>query len=151
MEMHDSACQFLYQNGDEFVLMDSKTFEEYSVSSKLIDPNLVKLMEAGTQVKLRLSEGRPIMVTGGQTLKCTVSEIQDSRESSDKKKYYRQNVIPLNLLKIDHVWLFCRAEHGFPARYRYHLATPSWSTSLTSPTTAEHNPNIIFSRKVSIS
>ncbi len=84
--MNDFPCQFLYQNGDEFVLMNNKTLEEYSVPSRIVDANLAKLMEGGTQVKLRISKGQPVMISAGPTIKCTVSEVLEIRESSDKKK-----------------------------------------------------------------
>jgi translation elongation factor P/translation initiation factor 5A len=87
MEMTDKPCQFMYQNGDEFVLMDTKTLEEYSVPVKYVDPNLARLIEGGTQVKLRLNEGKPVMVSAGQSVKCTVANVIDNRESTDKKKY----------------------------------------------------------------
>lgn len=87
MEMTDKPCQFMYQNGDELVLMDTKTLEEYSVPMRYVDPNLAKLIEGGTQVKLRLNEGKPVMVSAGQSVKCTVANVLDSRESTDKKKY----------------------------------------------------------------
>ena len=87
MEMIDSSCQFMYQNDEEFVLTSTKTLEEYSVPSRLVDVNLAKLLEGGTPVKLRLNNGRPIMVTAGQSVKCTVANVIDSKEGSDKKKY----------------------------------------------------------------
>lgn len=86
MEMRDSACQFMYQNGDEYILMDNKTFEEYCVPAKLVDTNLAKVLESGTQVKFRQSEGRPIMVSAGPTVKCTIAEVVDARETTDMKK-----------------------------------------------------------------
>lgn len=90
MEMHDHGCQFMYENGDELVLMDNKTFEEHSVPSKLVDGNLSKLLESGTQVRLRMTaEGRPIMISSMPTIKCTVAEVQEGRETSDKKKFTR--------------------------------------------------------------
>jgi translation elongation factor P/translation initiation factor 5A len=91
MEMRDSACQFMYQNGDEYVLMDNKTFEEYNVPAKLVDPNLAKVLESGTQVKYRQSDGRPIMISAGPTIKCTIADVIDARESSDMKKKYNTN------------------------------------------------------------
>lgn len=87
MDLNDAGCQFLYQNGDEFVFMNTKTFEEYNVDRKVIDPNLGKILESGTMVKLRLNGVKPIMVTSTPTVKCTVTEVQDVREQSDKKKY----------------------------------------------------------------
>lgn len=79
----------MYQNGDEYVLMDNKTFEEYCVPAKLMDPNLAKVLESGTIVKYRQSgEGRPIMISAGPTVRCTVSEVVDARETSDMKKKY---------------------------------------------------------------
>lgn len=77
----------MYENGGELVLMDNKTFEEHTVSSKLVDGNLARLLESGTQVKLRMTtDGRPIMISSMPTIKCTVAEVQEGRETSDKKK-----------------------------------------------------------------
>lgn len=79
----------MYQNGDEYVLMDNKTFEEYCVPARLVDPNLAKVLESGTIVKFRQSgEGRPIMISAGPTVKCTIAEVVDARETSDMKKKY---------------------------------------------------------------
>lgn len=45
MEMKDYTSQFMYQNDNELVFMNTKTFEEYSVPSQLVDSNLLKLLE----------------------------------------------------------------------------------------------------------
>lgn len=45
MEMKDYISQFMYQNGDELIFMNTKTFDEYSVPSKIVESNLLKLLE----------------------------------------------------------------------------------------------------------
>ena len=106
MEMKDYTSQFMYQNDNELVFMNTKTFEEYSVPSQLVDSNLFKLLEGtfyldtyiyhklkfmllgGTPVKVRMSESKPIMVTSNPTIKCTVAEVTEAKDSSDAKKKY---------------------------------------------------------------
>ena len=112
MEMNDAVCQFMYGSDDEYVLMNSKTLEEYSVPSKLMDANLAKLLEGGSQVKVRLSKDKPVMVTAGATLKCTVAEVMDSRES-DKKKYCRHYQAPNK--HVGRASLWCKAGLGSTA------------------------------------
>lgn len=123
--MNDAVCQFMYGNEDEYVLMNSKTLEEYAVPSKLMDPSLAKLLEGGSQVKVRLSKDRPVMVTAGATLKCTVAEVMDSRES-DKKKYCGHSQAPNT--HVGRALLWCKAGPGSAAPSRLPLGNRLLST-----------------------
>ncbi len=55
------AAQFLYEDGDNYVFMDSKTFENLTVSSKIVGDNKVFLKDGETYLML-VNDGKVINV-----------------------------------------------------------------------------------------
>ena len=74
--MRDIPAQYLYEDEESVYLSQTETFEEMEVKKIYFDPNVLKYLEAGAQVKVRVKEddGSPVLVTCQKAL-CTVRKI----------------------------------------------------------------------------
>jgi len=61
IDLDRQACAFSYRNGDTFVFMTTKTYEEIEVHADLVGEQASYLLE-GNEVTLLLAEGRVISV-----------------------------------------------------------------------------------------
>lgn len=76
--MQDMVFQYLYEADGLVYLLNSKTLEEISVPTRLIQSNLAKLLEGGTAVKVRMNGDRPVLVHPSvRNVKCTVAKVID--------------------------------------------------------------------------
>ncbi|MDH3745153.1 MAG: elongation factor P [Acidobacteriota bacterium] len=71
------AMQYLYRQGDDFVLMDNETYEQVTIGSDLIGSAAGFLTE-NAEVEVTLHEGRPIGVELPQKMVFTVVETIDN-------------------------------------------------------------------------
>jgi len=88
LELRDVGSQFMYELDGMLHFMDPVTFEELSIPTKIMNPNIHKVLEGGTPIRVRFYGERPVLATGPKIAKCTVSHILESREQSDKKKLW---------------------------------------------------------------
>lgn len=79
--------------------MDERTFDEHTISNDLIKPEVKSLLEGnvnlssgtliflvdGMMVKLRMAQDKPVALLLPRVTKCTISEILETSESTDKK------------------------------------------------------------------
>lgn len=85
LDLNDVAYQYLYTANDLVYLLNVKTLEEISLPIKLVSGNLVKVLEGGSEVKVRMSNEKPIFVHSPQrNFKCTVSKILERRDGKAK-------------------------------------------------------------------
>jgi elongation factor P len=61
-DVEEIDCQYLYRQGDTFVFMDSKTFEQYELSSDQVD-DAWKYLKDGMECKMVLFNAQPITLT----------------------------------------------------------------------------------------
>lgn len=61
-DVEETEAQFLYRQGDTFVFMDSKTFEQYELSADQVGDNW-KYLKDGMVCNMVLFNGNPITVT----------------------------------------------------------------------------------------
>lgn len=81
LEMNDVSYQYLYTADGLAFLLNPKTLEEISLPIQLVSGGLAKVVEGGTEVKVRMSQEKPILVHSPQrTLKCTVAEVLERRD-----------------------------------------------------------------------
>lgn len=74
--MQDVTHQYLYAIDGNVFFLNPKTFEEVSLSVKLMNGNLPILLEGGLEVKIRLNGEHPVYVYSPvKALKCTVSKV----------------------------------------------------------------------------
>jgi hypothetical protein len=85
LELRDVSCKFMYSNEGIVHLIDERTFEELSVSSKDVKDSVLSLLEDGMSVKVRLAQDSPVGIILPRILKCTVGEVLESIEGSDKR------------------------------------------------------------------
>ncbi len=85
LELRDVACKFLYANGDELNLMDEKTLEELIVPRSVVKESILNLLEDGMPLKIRMAQDKPVGLVLPRITKCTVSEVIESSEGTDKK------------------------------------------------------------------
>ncbi len=85
LELRDTSCKYIYSNGQEFSFMDEKTFEEVSIPKSVIKESTMNLLEEGMSVKLRFAQDKPVGVVLPRILKCTVAEILELNDGTDKK------------------------------------------------------------------
>ena len=82
MELSDKVFTFLYEAEGNVHLLDPKTLEEHSISTKLVANNLLSLLEGGMEVKIRMRDGEtPVLVfSPQQSFKCTVAKVLERRD-----------------------------------------------------------------------
>ena len=61
-DVEEIDCQYLYRQADTFVFMDSKTFEQYELTSEQVD-DAWKYLKDGMDCKMVLFNGSPITLT----------------------------------------------------------------------------------------
>lgn len=61
-DVEEIDCQFLYRQGETFVFMDSKTFDQYELSSEQVD-DAWKYLKDGMDCKMVLFNAQPITLT----------------------------------------------------------------------------------------
>lgn len=88
LELRDISCKFLYANGEELYLMDEKTYEELTIPKSAVKESTLNLLEDGMALKLRMAQDKPIGVILPRITKCTVSEVIESTEGTDKKYHH---------------------------------------------------------------
>lgn len=95
-ELIDKACQLAYSTDQAHFFVDPATLEEFEVPRALARDKLGTLFEPGmslayswpgTQIKLRLhvDNNKVVELILPRALRCTVSEILEVKESSDKR------------------------------------------------------------------
>ena len=106
LELRDISCKFLYANGEELNLMDEKTYEELTIPKSVVKESTLNLLEDGMALKLRMAQDKPIGLVLPRITKCTVSEVIESTEGTDKK-YNQRNLLYKDLINyiVDIVWL----------------------------------------------
>ena len=85
LELRDVACKYLYSTDMEINLLDEKTFEEISIRKSLVKESTVNLLEDGMALKVRLAQDNPVGLVLPRITKCTVAEVIESNEGTDKK------------------------------------------------------------------
>jgi elongation factor P len=67
--------QYLYDEGDELVIMDNSTYDQFNVPKRLFG-NAVRFLKEGTNVIVALESGEPIMgqIPGSAELEITYTE-----------------------------------------------------------------------------
>ncbi|MBW2717740.1 MAG: elongation factor P [Deltaproteobacteria bacterium] len=71
-DTEERTMQYLYQEGDARVFMDTRSYEQLSLSNEQLGDNVHYLLD-GTEVDIMLFEGRPIGVTPPTFVEVVVS------------------------------------------------------------------------------
>lgn len=61
-DVEEVACQYLYKQGDTFVFMNTKTYDQYELSADNVD-DAWKYIKEGMPVSILLFNGNPISMT----------------------------------------------------------------------------------------
>lgn len=85
LELRDMACKYIYSTDSEINLLDEKTFEEISIPKSLVKESTINLLEDGMSLKVRLAQENPVGLILPRIIKCTVAEVIESTEGTDKK------------------------------------------------------------------
>lgn len=85
LELRDVSCKYLYSTDTEINLMDDKTFEELTIPKSIVKPEIYNLLEDGLSLKMRFAQDKPVGLVLPRIIKCTVAEVLDSAEGTDKK------------------------------------------------------------------
>lgn len=85
LELRDVSCKYLYSTDTEINLMDEKSFEEISIPKSLVKEATINLLEDGMSLKVRLAQENPVGLVLPRIIKCTVKEVIESTEGTDKK------------------------------------------------------------------
>ena len=85
LEIKDSSCKYLYSTDSEIYLLDEKSFEEIVVSKALVKESTINLLEDGMSLKVRFAQDKPVGLVLPRITKCTVAEVIESTEGTDKK------------------------------------------------------------------
>ena len=70
-DVEEIDSQFLYRQGDDFVFMNSTTYDQYELSSEQVDDNW-KYLKDGMKVSMILFNGNPITMTPPNHIELTV-------------------------------------------------------------------------------
>lgn len=70
-DVEEVAVQFLYRQGDTFVFMDNKSYEQYELSAEQVDDNW-KYLKEGMVCSTVLYNGHPITMTPPNHVELTV-------------------------------------------------------------------------------
>lgn len=74
-DLNATKMQFLYKQGDDFVFMDNKTYEQINFSTELIgDP--ARFLKEGLDVDVLMFRGRPINVQLPAAVKLQISRTE---------------------------------------------------------------------------
>lgn len=75
VRVEEKEFQYLYQDGENLMVMDNETFEQIGVAKTMIG-DAFKFMKEGMNIKVYLDEGNPIMAEAPQhvVLEITYSE-----------------------------------------------------------------------------
>lgn len=65
--------------------MDEKTFEEISIAKNIVKESTYNLLEDGMSLKLRMAQDKPVGLILPRITRCTVAEVLESHEGTDKK------------------------------------------------------------------
>jgi elongation factor P len=71
--MEDKAYEFLYREGDDFVLMDTQTFDQVHVSKNLM-PEAEKFLKGNEQIAAKIMNGKVIGVELPNTVELAVAD-----------------------------------------------------------------------------
>lgn len=85
LELRDLACKYLYSTEQEISVLDEKSLEELLIPKSVVKDSILNLLEDGVQVKLRLAQEKPVGLILPRISKCTVTEILETNEGTDKK------------------------------------------------------------------
>ena len=85
LELRDVSCKYLYSNEGNLHLIDERSFEELSIAKSSVKDSVLNFLEDGMSVKLRLAQDSPVSVVLPRILKCTVAEVLESSEGTDKR------------------------------------------------------------------
>jgi len=69
--------QYIYQDGDGYVFMDTETFDQISLSREWVGDQMLYLKE-GSKAAVVLHDGRPLSLELPQTVELTVAEADPS-------------------------------------------------------------------------
>ena len=119
LEMNDVSFQYLYTADGLAFLLNPKTLEEISLPIQLVSGGLAKVMEGGTEVKVRMSQEKPILVHSPQrTLKCTVSEVLERRDGNHRLRFDSSAslIVPHSQVIARVPWCRCRVGRGSAVR-----------------------------------
>ena len=61
-DVEEVACQFLYRQGETFVFMNNKTFDQYELTAEQVD-EMWKFLKEGMPVQIVLYNNQPITMT----------------------------------------------------------------------------------------
>ncbi len=67
-----NTMEFLYQDGDDFIFMDPKSFEQMSVPKHVIGP-VEKFLKSEMQIPVEFFEGRPVSIVFPQSVELKVA------------------------------------------------------------------------------
>lgn len=73
--LEERACTYLFNDGSDFVVMDSETYEQLSLNESIIGDDAVFLSD-GLQISVEMHEGAPLGITLPQQVQLTVSETE---------------------------------------------------------------------------
>ena len=86
LELYDKTYQYLYHDETTLFLSDPKTFEQLEVSLSLLDPAMLKYLESGTPLRVRLrDEQTPVQVIlANRNAPATVKAVLGSKDAASK-------------------------------------------------------------------
>ena len=71
--LEQQQAEFLYQQGDEYVFMNTETYDQISLSKEVLGDNVYYLLP-NIHLALDIFEGQPIGITPPMTMEFTVTE-----------------------------------------------------------------------------
>ena len=72
IELHRVKMQYLYRERDQFIFMNMETFEQFSLSAKVVGRQEVFLKE-NAEIDVHFGEGKPLSVDFPKTVELTVT------------------------------------------------------------------------------
>ncbi|MCK4303190.1 MAG: elongation factor P [Candidatus Eisenbacteria sp.] len=75
VRLEAQEAQFLYSDGDLFHLMDSKTYDQFSISADVVG-DASRFMKENDSVKVLTREGRPLLIELAAHVILTVTETE---------------------------------------------------------------------------
>jgi elongation factor P len=79
---------FSYQDGEQYIFMDSETYEEVSVNEEFLGNNIYYLDEESTYV-MEFYEGKPMNITPPMTMEFDVAEAEKSIKGATVQASYK--------------------------------------------------------------
>ena len=80
--------QYLYQEGDDYVFMDSETFDQYPLPKDLLGDQM-KYLKENDNVKLTMYEGKPLDIELPATVELKVTETDPSLKGATAAAQYK--------------------------------------------------------------